>query len=74
MEARSFRIEEDRRADLDLDIAVADRIDGADALADAGLPVLEQTEPHPVLEMGRIGDRGHIAFVVLHHRRLADAD
>jgi hypothetical protein len=52
MEPRPFRIEEHRMADLDLDVAVAHRIVGAHALADALRPALEHAEPDPVPSIG----------------------
>ena len=47
MQARSFGIDEDRVADLDLDVAVAHRIEGAHALADA-LAARAASSPSPI--------------------------
>src|SRR4051812_33953801 len=64
MEPRSFGIEEHRIADFDLDIAVAHRIVGAYALADALRPVCNHAQSDPVTEHGRERDRGHVALIV----------
>ena len=52
--------------DLDLDIAVADRIVGPHPLADP-LRLRRRASPSPIQcpSMGRVRDRGHIALVVL---------
>src|ERR1043166_2499479 len=74
MEPRSLAVEEYRIADLDLDIAVAHRIAGTHALADALPPACQHAEPDPVSKHGRERDRGHVAFVVLDRAGGADGN
>src|SRR5438309_9087276 len=64
MKSRSLGIEEHRIADFDLDIAVAHRIIGAYALADALPPICDHAQPDPVTEHGRESHRGHVALIV----------
>src|SRR5262249_49363374 len=68
------RIDEDRRADLDLDVGATQRIDGANAFTAAGGSAPQQPEPDPVPELGRIGDRSHVALVVRGGGRLSGRD
>jgi hypothetical protein len=56
MEADSLGIDKNRIADLNLDVAVANGIISADALADALRSALQQTEADPMTERRREGD------------------
>src|SRR5436190_9251021 len=61
-------IEEDRRYDFDLDVAVANRIEGAQALATPLRPVLQQPERDPGSGHRRERDGRDVALVVLQPR------
>src|SRR5579883_1224538 len=69
----SVRIDENRRADLDFDIAAANRIAGPHPLADTLRTARQQPESDPMAERGRERNRGHMALVVLDRRRLAES-
>src|SRR5215210_4029278 len=65
MEPRPLRIEEHGVANLHRDVAVAHRIVGAHALADALRPARQHAEPDPAPQHRRESDRGHVAFVAV---------
>ena len=50
MEAHPLGIDKNRMADFNLDVAVANRIISADALAEALRSVLQQAKPDPMTE------------------------
>jgi len=68
MEARSFRVEEQRRDHLDLGVTAADRTERAQPLAVALRSALQETQSYPMSEHRRVSHRGEIALVVLETR------
>src|SRR5262245_31324998 len=67
-QSRSLRIDEARRADLDLDGAVAERIARKHALADALPAPPQQTEPDPMAERRRECHRRDHTLIVFRAR------
>jgi hypothetical protein len=65
MEACSFWIEKNWIADLDIDVAVANRIVCTHTLAQSLRPALQQSKPDPVTERRRESDRRHIALIIV---------
>src|SRR5579863_7643684 len=68
MKADSLWIDENRVADFNFDIAVANWIEGANAFTDALRTIQQQAKTDPVAKCRREGDRGHIALVVIADR------
>src|SRR5687768_11848004 len=64
-------IDEGRMADLDIDLAVADGVDGAHPLSDPLGAAAQEAEPDPMAEGRREGDGSHVALVVLGVRGFA---
>ncbi len=64
MGALPFRIIEDRRADDALHVVSAQKIDGANAFADALAPAGEKADADVLAEHRGKGDRGEISLII----------